>query len=247
MKISVVTVAYNSEKTIAKTIESILAQESKEGLQVEYLIIDGASTDATVQVAESYRSALEEKGVEFVVSSEPDKGIYDAMNKGIAKATGDVVGILNSDDWYENHTLRVVAETYETTNFDMMYANIRLLKENGDCILKKAKLGKYITSRHWNHPTTFITKEVYNKFSYRTDNLYADLDMLIKIRKAGYHVEIVDQVLANFRMGGASNVKTFEGMKKRIKFRYNVYRSNGYSPLCIFECLLMDVGKFILS
>lgn len=247
MKISVVTVAYNSEKTIANTIASILNQEAKAGLSVEYLIIDGASTDNTVAVAESFRERLEEKGVDYKIISEPDKGIYDAMNKGVALATGDVVGILNSDDWYEPDALKVVAETYEATGFDMMYANIRLIKENGDSILKKARLKKYITSRHWNHPTTFICRKVYDRFTYRLDNLYADLDMLIKIRKAGYHVEIVDRVLANFRMGGASNQKTLSAMLKRIRFRYNVYRSNGYSPLCIFECLVMDVGKFILS
>lgn len=247
MKISIVTVAYNSEKTIANTIASILGQESREGVQVEYLIIDGASTDGTVQVAESFRQKLEEKGVDYKILSEPDKGIYDAMNKGIALATGDVVGILNSDDWYEPEALAVVAQTYETTGFDLMYANIRLIKENGESILKKAKLKKYITSRHWNHPTTFIRRELYDTFTYRLDNLYADLDMLIRIRKAGYHVEIVDRVLANFRMGGASNQKTLSAMMKRIRFRYNVYRSNGYSPLCIFECLIMDVGKFILS
>ena len=157
MKISVVTVAYNSEKTIANTIASILNQEAKAGLSVEYLIIDGASTDNTVVVAESFRERLEEKGVDYKIISEPDKGIYDAMNKGVALATGDVVGILNSDDWYEPDALKVVAETQEATGFDMMYANIRLIKENGDSILKKARLKKYITSRHWNHPTTFLT------------------------------------------------------------------------------------------
>ena len=247
MKISVITVCYNSEKTIAKAMQSIVDQAPSDGLEVEYIVIDGASTDATVQVAEGFRPAMEEKGIAFHIVSEPDKGIYDAMNKGISHATGDVVGILNSDDWYEPHALQVVARTYQETKFDMMYANIRLLREDAASIIKKAKLKKHITSRHWNHPTTFITKKVYERFTYRLYKLYADLDMLIKIRKAGYHVVVVDELLANFTMGGASNRKTIKDMMKRIGFRYNVYRSNGYSPLCILECLVMDVGKFILS
>ncbi|MBR6850467.1 MAG: glycosyltransferase, partial [Lachnospiraceae bacterium] len=104
MKISIITISYNSEAVIAKTIESVLAQDYKG--KAEYLIIDGASKDRTVEIAESYRDRFAKKGYEYRIASEPDQGIYDAMNKGIRKSTGDIIGILNSGDWYEPVALR---------------------------------------------------------------------------------------------------------------------------------------------
>ena len=98
MKVSIITICFNSEAVIRKTIESVLNQTYTD---IEYIIIDGASKDKTVEIAESYRLSLEGKGITFNVYSEPDKGIYDAMNKGINKATGELVGLINSGDWYE--------------------------------------------------------------------------------------------------------------------------------------------------
>ena len=102
MKVSIITVSYNSEKTIAHTIESVLAQIYDD---IEYWIIDGKSSDGTVALAESYCSAMEQKGITYHILSEPDGGIYDAMNKGIQLATGDVIGIINSDDWLDKDAL----------------------------------------------------------------------------------------------------------------------------------------------
>ena len=117
MKISIITVAYNSEKTIAKTIESVLGQQAapEKPFQIEYLIIDGSSSDRTVEVAEGYRAKMEEKGICYRIVSEPDRGIYDAMNKGIRLAEGEIIGIINSDDWYEPDALKTVVETFEET------------------------------------------------------------------------------------------------------------------------------------
>ena len=95
MTISIITVCYNSSKTLSRTIESVLNQN---GVHLEYLIIDGASSDNTVKIAESYKRSFSQKGISYIINSEPDKGIYDAMNKGIQFASGDVIGILNSDD-----------------------------------------------------------------------------------------------------------------------------------------------------
>ena len=103
--VSIVTVTYNSEETLGATMESVLGQTCTE---IEYLIVDGASTDGTVAVAESYRERMERKGIRLRIVSEKDRGIYDAMNKGIRMATGDVIGILNSDDWYEPDAVETV-------------------------------------------------------------------------------------------------------------------------------------------
>ena len=124
---SIITICFNSEKDIRKTIESVLAQ-SYSG-NVEYLIIDGASKDNTVAIAEEYQQRFKEKGYSYRISSEPDKGIYDAMNKGIRKSTGNIIGIINSGDWYESETLNTVAEAYKRTNLDMFYADINKKKK----------------------------------------------------------------------------------------------------------------------
>lgn len=244
VEISIVTVAFNGEKTIRRAIESVLNQSYQ---PKEYLIIDGLSKDSTVSIAQEYAERFKEKGIEYKIVSEKDKGIYDAMNKGITMATGQIVGMINCDDWYEKDALKIVADTYEKEAFDMMYADINLVKENGNIIRKAAKIRKFITSRDWNHPTTFITKEVYNQGLYALDNLYADFDMMMRIRKKGCKVVVVNQVLANFAVGGVSNEKSFGSVYKRIKYRYNAYRKNNYSRLYIFECVFIEVAKLILA
>ena len=243
-KISIITVAYNSEKTIRKAIESVLGQTYA---PYEYVIVDGKSKDNTVAVAQEYTDRFQAKGIKYTIISEKDKGIYDAMNKGIAFAQGEIIGMINSDDWYEACALEVVAKTYQEENFDMMYADLNLVKENSDVIVKRAKMRKYITSRDWNHPTTFIKKAVYNVMQYDNSNIYADFDMMIAIRKKGYKVVTVNKVLANFATGGVSNVKKFSSVISRIKDRYNVYRKNEYSRLYIIECVLIEIAKVILA
>ena len=213
----------------------------------EYIIVDGKSKDNTVTVAQEYMEEFREKGIKYTIISEKDKGIYDAMNKGIARAQGEIIGMINSDDWYEDCALEVVAKTYQEEKFDMMYADLNLVKENGSVMVKTARMRKYITSRDWNHPTTFIRKSIYNLMQYDTSNLYADFDMMIAIRKKGYKVVTVNKVLANFATGGVSNEKKISSVLSRIKERYAVYRKNCYSRLYWLECVAIEVAKYILS
>ena len=245
MRISVITIAYNSENCIGRTIESVLAQSYTD---VEYLIIDGASKDGTVAVAESYRAALEEKGITYRVYSEPDGGIYDAMNKGIRLATGDVIGILNSDDTYEPETLETVAETFAETDCELMFADIRIHRQDGSSFVKKARLRKPETSRDWNHPTTFVKAELYKEYPFRCLGIHDDYGFFLQMKKQNRRIVTVNKVLANFRMGGASNKKSFKAAKKRIKDRYQYcYRINGYSRLYMIECLVIEAAKMVLG
>ena len=245
MRISVITIAYNSENCIGRTIESVLAQSYTD---VEYLIIDGASKDGTVAVAESYRVALEEKGITYRVYSEPDGGIYDAMNKGIRLATGDVIGILNSDDTYEPETLATVAETFAETDCELMFADIRIHKQDGSSFVKKARLRRPETSRDWNHPTTFVKAELYKEYPFRCLGIHDDYGFFLQMKKQNRRIVTVNKVLANFRMGGASNKKSFKAAKKRIKDRYQYcYRINGYSRLYMIECLAIEAAKMVLG
>ncbi len=274
MKVSIITVAYNSEKTIGRTIESILAQnvldkgvpeldvgavrerlsgidgptEASAGGMLEYLIIDGASSDGTVAVAEGYRKALEAKGVEYRVVSEPDQGIYDAMNKGILLAAGDYIGILNSDDWYEPDTIGTVLRTFAEQDCDLMFANIRMHKADGSTFVKKAKQSWFQTSRHWNHPTTFVKARLYQEHPFRNLGIHDDYGFYLQMRKLGARIVTVDQVLANFQMGGASNHKDLKAAVKRIHDRYlYCYRINGYSRWYLVECVLIEAAKLVLA
>ncbi len=246
MKLSVITICLNSEAVIRKTIESVLNQDYKG--EVEYLIIDGGSMDKTVDIANEYSDRFREKGYEYIISSEQDEGIYDAMNKGIRKTTGDIVGIINSGDWYEPIALRTVAETYDTDPFDMFYADINLIRSNGSIIVKHSRHDRVITSRHWNHPTTFITKATYDELGpYLRTGIHDDFEFFLRIKKAGKKIVIKNVILANFMLGGSSNSKGIKKSIKRIKDRYRAYRSNGYSPLYIFECIIIEFAKGLLG
>ncbi|MBO6205329.1 MAG: glycosyltransferase [Lachnospiraceae bacterium] len=245
MKISIITISYNSEAVIAKTIESVLKQDYKGS--VEYRIVDGASTDRTVEIAESYRPRFEAKGWQYVITSEPDKGIYDAMNKGIRGAAGEIVGILNSGDWYEPIALRIVAATYRKRPFDMFYADINLVKPDGSVIVKHSKHDRIVTSRHWNHPTSFVTKKTYEELGvFRCMGIHDDFEFLLRVRKAGKKIVIRNIVLADFATGGTSNQKNLKKSIERIRDRYRGYRVNGYSRLYLIECIAIEAAKAIL-
>ncbi len=245
MKISVITVAYNSENCIGRSIESILAQTYD---KIEYWIVDGKSRDKTVEIAESYRDALEKKGVEYHIISEPDKGIYDAMNKGIRLAGGDVIGLLNTDDTYEADTLQTVADTFVKEECDLMYANIRMHKTDGSTFVKKARMRRYETSRDWNHPTTFVKAQIYKENPFRNLGIHDDYGFFLQMKRQKRKIVIVDKILANFRMGGASNHKNWKAAKKRIRDRYKYcYRINGYSRWYLLECVAIEAAKMLLG
>lgn len=243
-KISIITIAYNSEKTISRTIESVYNQTYQ---PYEYIIVDGLSKDSTVEIAKQYEQKFKEKGIIYRIISEKDKGLYDAMNKGIAMADGELIGMINSDDWYESDALKEVNEAYEKEFFDVSFANINLIKQNGTVILKRARLRKFKTTRDWNHPTMFVRKNIYNDIKYDNSNIYADYDVFLKIVGRGYKIVTIDKTLANFMVGGVSNEKSFSGVMKRIKLRYGNYRKNGFSWLYIVESVFMELAKVIIA
>lgn len=248
MKISVITVVYNGENSIGGTIESVLGQELSEGMEVEYLIIDGKSGDGTVAKAENYREGLEHKNISCRIISEPDGGIYDAMNKGIRIATGDIIGLLNSGDAYEPDTLRTVAETFQKTGCELMFADIRIYRHDGSSFVKKARLRGFQTSRDWNHPTTFVRADVYKENPFRNLGIHDDYGFFLQMKRQGRRIVTVDKVLAEFHMGGASSKKDFRAAKKRIMDRYRYcYRANGYSRWYMVECIAIEAAKMILG
>lgn len=195
IKVSVITPCFNSEKTIRDTIESVLEQTYN---NIEYILIDGGSTDHTVDIVEEYR-LISDGRLRYI--SEKDNGIYDAMNKGIACADGDVIGIINSDDWYEADALEKAVQCFESMKADAVYGEIWVIDENGQ--------RKYHTyhSIFPPHPSTFIRREIYQKFGmfdlhYR---IAADRELLLRLMAKGIRFEHIDGILANFRETGISH------------------------------------------
>ena len=242
-KVSIITVCYNSEAHIEKTINSVLNQDYS---HIEYIIIDGKSTDNTINIVTSYVQKFKNKGFDFLFLSEPDDGIYDAMNKGVSMATGDIVGLINSDDWYETNAVSCMVNYYNANPFDMFFADLRIWR--GDrTMVKRARLRKLVTTRDWNHPTTFITRETYKNFRYANKGIYDDWDLVLRIRNSGRKIVICNTILANFSFGGISNQKSIKKVYERVKEKYRIYRENGYNRWYLLECILMETAKYFAA
>lgn len=243
MKFSIVTVSYNSASTITETIRSVLSQTFS---PFEYIIVDGKSSDDTCAIAESFRLQFEEKGILFSIVSEPDNGIYDAMNKGIRMSSGNIVGMINSDDTYEPTIIEEMQKLFDVKKCDIAYSDLNIIT-NTKKYIKKAKIDtKILTTRHWNHPTMFVKKDIYNKFSYQNMTIYDDWDFYLKARKYGCKIEIINKPLANFIFGGVSNQKSFSSAMKRAKTKTKIYTNNGYSPLYALEAYSTEIAKLLL-
>ena len=206
LKISIITVSFNSAKTIRETIKSVLTQDYN---NIEYIIIDGGSSDETIDIVKSYS----EKISYFI--SEKDNGIYDAMNKGIKAATGDIVGILNSDDFYPNSfVLSNVAKSFKKYNCDAVYGDLVYVKAKDATQIKRYwQAGNYNTSKIKNgwmlpHPTFFVKKVIYDRYGLYNSALKraADYEMILKLLyKENISVHYIPMILVKMRTGGASN------------------------------------------
>ena len=242
--LSIVTPCFNSEKTIRRTIESVLRQT---GQNIEHVFKDGGSRDKTVQIIETYRKQYEDRGMQLTIVSAPDQGIYDGMNQGIKESNGDIIGILNSDDWYEPETvekIKKIAEAYPDSSIFM--GAIRIYNGN-QIIIKHARDRKYKTTRDFNHPAMFVRKEAYDKVGlYELGNVHNDYGWYLKAVKMGERIHIVPDVLTNFTIGGESSKKSFRNTLKRIGTKYEVYRRNGYSELYWIECAGQELAKYVL-
>ena len=223
MKISIITVAYNSKKTIQDAINSVLSQDYD---NIEYIIVDGASTDGTVEVVNEAIKKHNERNIKLL--SEKDNGIYDAMNKGITLATGDVIGILNSDDFYiNNDVISTVVNAFMAKNVDSVFADLVYVRAEA-----LDKIVRYYSSASFNpkkmaygwmpaHPTFFAKKEMYEQYGlYKTDyRIAADYELIARFlvkNKVSY--SYIPKVLVKMRTGGAStrNLKSNWILNKEI-------------------------------
>lgn len=244
MLVTVVSVAYNSEATIAKTIESVLYQTYP---NIEYIIIDGASRDNTVEIAKSFLPQfVKQKGKSLRIISEPDQGMYAALNKGIATAKGVIIGSINTDDWYEPEAVAIMTALYEKEHYDAAWGSIRIKKNTGDMI-KHAKLGRFWTTTGWCHPAMFATKDVLIEFPYACRNMYDDFNFITSAHCSGKRIVTIDKVISNFSFGGMSTQKKLNDVWYRAKIKYEIYRKHGMSRWYWFHCIGMEMAKYILG
>ena len=239
MKISIITVVWNNERTIKDAMDSVLSQTYK---NIEYIIIDGASTDGTVEIIQSYGDKI----TKFV--SEKDNGLYDAMNKGIGLATGDIVGILNSDDFYiDEFVIEKVVKEFKSKNVDSVYADLVFVKsDNLD------KVVRYYDSSHFSsekfaygwmpaHPTFFVKKEVYQKYGlFKTDyKIAADYELLTRfLGKNNVSSSYIKEPIVKMRIGGAST----SGIKSNYILNKEIIRA--CSENGIYTNWLMVLSKY---
>jgi glycosyltransferase involved in cell wall biosynthesis len=206
MKVSIITVTYNSETFLEQTIRSVIDQTYT---NIEYIIIDGASTDKTIQIINKFKNKIQH----FI--SEKDDGIYDALNKGIALATGDIIGVLHSDDFYANNSvIQNVVKTINETHSDALYANLHYVdKMNTNKFIRNWNSGKYSQGNFlygWMppHPTFFAKKELYKKFgSFNLDfKTSADYELMLRfIHKHKIKLAYLNEFIIKMRVGGQSN------------------------------------------
>ena len=243
VKVSVITVCMNAAKTIKRTLDSMLLQTYTG--PIEYIIKDGGSTDGTLDIARSYEERFASRNVDYSIVSTPDKGIYDAMNQGIDLSHGELIGIINADDMYEKGCLEIVVKRYEETGFDLCFGDLRMILSSGNTFVKKARYRKYTTSRDWNHPTMFVKREIYGRFRYRCLNISDDMDLYFAVKKSGAKIEVINELLADFTMGGVSTNIPLKEIPERVGRRYEVYRHNGYSRAYIIECVAFELIKYL--
>jgi len=225
MKISIITATYNNEKTIADTLFAVSSQTYK---NIEHLIIDGKSTDNTLKI-------INENSPKTKIFSESDNGIYDALNKGISHATGDIIGFLHADDIYANNTtIEKIIATFKANNCDAVYSDLHYVSQNDvNKIIRNWKSDKFEYSnlkKGWMppHPTFFVKKEIYNKFGNFNTNYKIAADYDLMMRMLGKHkisVAYLPEVTVKMRVGGESN-KSIKNILKKMKEDLKVIKTN---------------------
>lgn len=243
--VTIITVAYNAGATISRTIESVLYQTYR---QIEYIVIDGASTDDTLRKIEAFRDRfVGERGRTLRIISEPDNGMYDALNKGIRLASGVLIGSINADDWYEPDAVETMVSLYKQDFYDVAWGDLRILIRTGE-VIKRAFVGKRLwTTAGFCHPSMFATKEILKEFPYACENMYDDFDFATRVYLQKRRIVTINKVIANFTFGGMSNTKNWSDVRKRISLRYYGYRKYGMSRLYWFYCVAMELAKYVLG
>lgn len=228
MLVTIITVAYSAEATIARTMESVLHQTYE---SIEYIVIDGASGDRTAEIARGFQKQFDRvPGRTLTVISEPDEGMYDALNKGAALAHGELVGQINADDWYEPDAVETMVRLFEKEKYDAAWGSICIRKKSGDMV-KHARIGRLWTTSGWCHPAMFSRREILLAFPYPLESMYDDWDYITAVHQAGKKIVTTDHLISNFSFGdgGLSTKKSLREVKRRVDITYGIYKKYGMS------------------
>ncbi len=230
MKVSIITVSFNCKATIEHTIQSVLSQNYN---NVEYIIIDGGSTDGTLDIINKYADKIS------TVVSEPDDGFYNGINKGLKKCTGDIVGLLNADDFYaDKDCITEIVNTFNKNNTDAVYADLKYVDAvNTDKVVRNWKSMPYeqgLFLKGWMppHPTFYAKKSLFDKFGGYDESfkISADYELMLRfIHKQKIKVTYLPKTLVMMRVGGVSNA----GLTSRVTANQEdrlAWKKNGVKP-----------------
>ena len=242
--VTILTVSFNAQATISRTIESVMNQTYP---NIEYIVIDGASHDNTPAIAESFIPAFNaQEGRNMLVISEPDKGMYDALNKGARLAHGGIVGQINADDWYEPDAVETMAGLYEREGYDLAWGSLNMIAPSGQFI-KHAKRGMFWSTAHWCHPAAFARRDILLEYPYPLETPHDDFDVATHLYVDGKKLIPLDKVISNFSFGGMSTQKTIRDAKKRLDWIYGIHKKYGMSRLYYLQRLAIETVKYFLT
>lgn len=245
MKITIITISYNSEKTIEDTIKSVITQKNE---NIEYIIVDGNSTDRTLEIINKYSDEID------LIVSEPDNGICDAFNKGIKLSSGQLIGIINSDDLLMEDAINKLKRYFDDKT-DVYYGNAYRLFASGNKkeYLSDSNLINLKKKMCLVHPSTFITKEAYLKYGLYNAKYRCvmDRDLLLRMYSGGAKFKYVNEFLTVYRMGGISEKQYFECVipeDRRISLYYGASKPFVYirSIYTMFKMKIIFIRNKIL-
>ena len=245
IRVSLITVTYNAQSSIERCIQSVIAQNCK---NIEYIIIDGASTDDTLKIINKYQSHIN------ILISEPDKGMYDALNKGISLATGEIVGILNADDYFStNEILTEVASVFSNPLIDILYGNLDFVDPNATIIRRwrtKAYKGGMF-DRGWMpaHPTFYCRRLLFNRWGFYSleHGTAADYELMLRfMHNKNVTAYFLNKVMVKMQVGGMSNKNPLNRLKA-WKNDLKAMRKNGirFPLLTLVIKPLRKLGQYL--
>ncbi len=238
--VSIITVSYNSAATIQRTIESVLHQTDN---NIEYIIIDGGSTDRTVEIIEKFEPQFKAIGIKFCWVSEPDKGIYDAMNKGILMAEGQWINIQGSDDWLEIdavETFRAYLNKNSSADIFWFGANIHL---DDHILISKPDVGKLKRFKLVGcHQAAFVSQHLMKPGFNLIYKLAADYELILKLYLRGAIIKCFDPIIANYTLGGASNINQFKTVKEYQQISLSLQKNKQFEINIYFRILKLRLA-----
>ena len=259
IRISVITVSFNAEATISDTMQSVFDQELPPGVSLDYIVIDGASRDGTVERVREFEEKVRASGrgdFSFRWKSEPDKGLYDAMNKGIAMAEGEYIGILNADDMMDSPGSVAAVAAAARPDIDVLFADIRFVSSSAKyATLSAERTFRYVCPKNWKpwklswgftppHPGLYIRKSAYDKWgAYLVGyEISSDDEIIVRlVRRNGAKAAYLPKCLVAMRLGGKSTRSLGNILLQNREF-VEMNRANGY-----FCCLPMMLPKMFIK